>query len=266
MVKIVTREQWQAARPARTPTRITRTKGVKIHYTGSYVNPKIVTDHGICLKLTRDIQRMHMAGGRGEKYIDIGYNLLACPHRYVIMGRGLGVIPAANGAGLNDDHYAICALVGSSGAVAPSDELLHALCDGIELLRTKAGAGREVKGHRDGYATSCPGGPLYAWVRRGAPRPGAPAGKTPKPVPMPDGVPSFVRTLRLVRPYLRGPDVRMWQERLVRRGWRLDVDGVYGPQSAGVCEAFQSAVGLLATGEVDELTWRTTWTWRPPQR
>src|SRR5690606_20045753 len=45
-----------------------------------------------------------------------------------------------------------------------------AIRDGIDLLR-RHGAGGEIKGHRDGYATACPGGPLYAWVQKGAPRP-----------------------------------------------------------------------------------------------
>lgn len=48
--------------------------------------------------------------------------------------------------------------------------MLGAIRDGIELLR-KHGAGAEIKGHRDGYATTCPGVKLYAWVKKGAPRP-----------------------------------------------------------------------------------------------
>ncbi|MGW3734753.1 peptidoglycan-binding protein [Streptomyces sp. NPDC005148] len=64
-------------------------------------------------------------------------------------------------------------LVGSDGLTEPTDEMLSAIRDGIELLR-QHGAGDEIKGHRDGYATACPGGPLYAWVKEGAPRPKAP--------------------------------------------------------------------------------------------
>nr|WTB30873.1 hypothetical protein OG781_16515 [Streptomyces sp. NBC_00830] len=67
-------------------------------------------------------------------------------------------------------HYAIVGLVGDSGLTEPIDAMLGAIGDGIELLRAH-GAGAEIKGHRDGYATACPGGPLYAWVQNGAPRP-----------------------------------------------------------------------------------------------
>jgi len=45
------------------------------------------------------------------------------------------------------------------------------------------GAGKEIKGHRDGYATACPGGPLYAWVQKGAPRPAGAAPETPPAKP-----------------------------------------------------------------------------------
>ena len=38
--------------------------------------------------------------------------------------------------------------------------------------------GTLARGHRDGITTSCPGDPLYAWVRAGMPSNGA---VTPKP-------------------------------------------------------------------------------------
>ncbi|WP_191897622.1 peptidoglycan recognition protein family protein [Planomonospora parontospora] len=165
---------------------------MKVHYTGGYVPPGIVDDHRICIELVLAFQRMHMSGGRGETYIDLGYSLVACPHQRVFMGRGPGVVPAANGAGLNSGHYAVLALVGSSGFTEPNDGMLHAVVDAIEYLRREGGAGREVKGHRDGYATSCPGGPLYAWVRAGARRPKtAPA----KPVPAPKPEITWTETL-----------------------------------------------------------------------
>lgn len=58
-----------------------------------------------------------------------------------------------------------------SDKAATADELLHAIRDAIEHLQEN-GAGDEIKGHKDGYPTSCLGGPLYAWTQNGAPRPG----------------------------------------------------------------------------------------------
>ncbi|MCC5580571.1 N-acetylmuramoyl-L-alanine amidase [Microtetraspora sp. AC03309] len=80
-----------------------------------------------------------------------------------------------------------------------------------------------------------------------------------------DGIPKWPgRTLRVTSPMMRGADVRLWQEKLARRGWTIDVDGIYGPQSLAVCRGYQRATGLKATGQVDEQTWDMTWSWRPP--
>lgn len=100
-----------------------------------------------------------------------GNTAVVCPHRFVFVGRGAHRLPAANGPGLNSGHYAVCGLVGNRGLTRPPDGMLHGIRDAIEWLRDAGDAGREIKGHRDGYATECPGEPLYAWVRRGAPRP-----------------------------------------------------------------------------------------------
>ncbi|WP_176955774.1 N-acetylmuramoyl-L-alanine amidase [Sinosporangium album] len=106
----------------------------------------------------------------GNGWSDIAYNLLVCEHGIIWEGRGARVMSAANGEGRNTDHYAVCALLGTCGLVEPTDEILTGLRGAIDYLRQR-GAGDEVLGHRDGYATSCPGEPLYAWVRAGAVRP-----------------------------------------------------------------------------------------------
>ncbi|MFC7639776.1 peptidoglycan-binding protein [Streptosporangium lutulentum] len=43
------------------------------------------------------------------------------------------------------------------------------------------------------------------------------------------------------------------------RGWDLDVDGLYGPESRDVCRAFQGEKDLPVTGAVDRATWNATW-------
>ncbi|MEU0516652.1 peptidoglycan recognition family protein [Streptosporangium sp. NPDC006007] len=187
----VSRRAWGARPPSRTYTRVGGTRGVKVHYTGGPVPADIAEpgNHRKCLELVAGIQRMHMSGGRGEVYLDIGYSMIACPHGRVLMGRGPHVLPAANGANLNSGHYAVLALVGSSGFTVPNDALLHAVADAIEYLREHGDAGDEIKGHRDGYSTSCPGGPLYAWVRAGAPRPSTiPPVEPPEEEEMPEVV------------------------------------------------------------------------------
>ena len=167
-MQLVTRAQlgWPtSAAPTQTTTR-----GVKIHYEGTPVSTRLLTDHAACIAEWQAIRKSHLANTK-ENYSDIAYNYGACPHGYLLEGRGIGRRTGANGnQDLNRAHYAIVGLVGSEGLTQPGDAMLGAIRDGIELLR-KHGAGTEIKGHRDGYATECPGGPLYAWVQKGAPRP-----------------------------------------------------------------------------------------------
>ncbi len=247
-IDLIKRADWDARSPRGAYTQLDSTKGVKVHYTGGRVDPGIVDDHAGCVKLVKSIQGSHMDG---NGWIDIGYSFVACPHRKVFEGRGLHHLPAANGAGLNRGHYAVLGLVGNAGLVQPPDELLHAILDAVEHVRDRGRAGKEIKGHRDGYSTSCPGDALYAWVRRGAPRPGNDNG-TPESPPPPG---------RLLRypPVTRGDDVRTWQAKMRERGWEIDVDGAYGPASKDVCRRFQRQQGIEDDGIVGPVTWRLTW-------
>ncbi|MFD5425202.1 peptidoglycan recognition family protein [Streptomyces sp. NPDC127084] len=173
-MKLVTRAQlgWPAsAAPSQATAR-----GTKVHYEGTPVSTGLLTNHAACIAEWKAIRASHLAN-TAENYSDVAYNYAACLHGYLLEGRGIGKRTGANGnQTLNQQHYAIVGLVGSEGLTQPTDAMLHAIRDGIELLR-EHGAGDEIKGHRDGYATSCPGGPLYAWVQHGAPRPGS----TPEP-------------------------------------------------------------------------------------
>ncbi|MFI7234431.1 peptidoglycan-binding protein [Streptomyces cyaneofuscatus] len=167
-MKLVTRTAlgWPVSAAPSQPT----AKGVKVHYLGSPVSTKLLADHKECLALWKDIRRSHLAN-KAEGYSDVAYNYAGCPHGYLLEGRGRGRRTGANGnQALNRAHYAIVGLVGSSGLTEPPDAMLSAIRDGIDILRGD-GAGKEIKGHRDGHATACPGGPLYAWVQKGAPRP-----------------------------------------------------------------------------------------------
>jgi len=225
---------------------------VKVHYTGGRVDPGTVGDHAACVRLVRNIQNHHMDG---NGWIDIGYSFVACSHKKVFEGRGLHHLPAANGSGLNSGHYAVLGLVGNAGLVEPPDDLLHAILDAVDHVRANGRAGQEIKGHRDGFPTDCPGGPLYAWVRRGAPRPGTNGGDPPDP----PGVPPFPGRLLSYPPVTRGQDVRTWQARMVERGFDLEVDGAYGPASRAACRTFQRSQEIDDDGVVGPLTWRLTW-------
>jgi len=59
-------------------------------------------------------------------------------------------------------------------------------------------------------------------------------------------------------PAISGPAVKLWQARMIERGFALDCDGVYGPQCRSACLAFQRHQGLLADGIVGRATWTAT--------
>lgn len=251
MIDLVTRAEWGARVPRGSYSTLTSAKGVKVHFTGARVELAIVDDHALCIAMVRSIQGYHMDG---NGWIDIGYSMVACPHRKVFVGRGPHHLPAANGPGWNSGHYAVLGLVGTSGLVEPPDGMLLGILDAIEYLRTKGDAGREIKGHKDDYEhTDCPGDALYAWVEAGAPRPGKPVHQAGRAVPPWPG--------RLLRypPVMRGDDVRLWQrEANQAHGLSLVIDGAYGSVSQEACRRIQRAAGLEVDGIVGEKTWRAT--------
>ncbi|TQS29118.1 N-acetylmuramoyl-L-alanine amidase [Microbispora sp. KK1-11] len=254
MADLVTRTEWGARAPHGSYSTLMSTRGVKVHYTGGRVDPKMLDDHDRCIGAVKSFQNFHMDG---NGWIDLGYTCVACWHRKVFVGRGLHHLPAANGPGLNSGHYAVLALVGNAGLVEPTDELLLAIWDAIDWLRANGGAGKEIKGHRDGYSTDCPGDPLYSWIRKGAPRPRGgtrPADVDAKPVT--GHTPRWPGRLLTYPPLTVGDDVEDWQRQMERRGWDITVDGQYGPQSADVCRRFQAEKGLAVDGIVGARTWR----------
>jgi len=180
-MKLVTRAQW-GARAYRLPSGAIlysgKRRGVKLHYLGT---PYTDRTHDRCDDYVRQIQAQHMDG---NGWSDIGYSFAVCTHGYVYEGRGLRRRNSANGnTTLNNQDYAVLLLVGSSGLTKPTDAQLHGARDAIDYCRKEGPAGTWLGGHRDGYATACPGDAVYAWAKKGAPRPGT---STPTAPPQED--------------------------------------------------------------------------------
>lgn len=252
-MKLVTREQlgWPASAA---PTQ-TSTKGTKVHYEGTPVSTKLLTDHDACIAEWQAIRKSHLANKK-ENYSDIAYNYGACPHGYLLEGRGIGKRTGANGnQPLNQAHYAICGLVGSEGLTQPTDAMLGAIRDGIELLR-QHGAGNEIKGHRDGYATECPGGPLYTWVQKGAPRPPGTVPAKPKPTYEPFPGSNFFTNGR------RSPIIAAMHKRLVAVGCNhyqsTANQDVWGPGDVRSYAAWQRKCGYTGAA-ADGTPGKTSW-------
>ncbi|MEU1919367.1 N-acetylmuramoyl-L-alanine amidase [Streptomyces albogriseolus] len=182
-MKLVSRAQW-GARAYRTPNGATpygrARRGVKLHYLGTAYSDR---PHEQCAAYVRQLQAQHMDG---NGWSDIGYSFVVCTHGYVYEGRGLKRRNSANGnTTLNDQDYAVCLLVGSSGLTKPTDAQLNGARDAIDYCRKSGPAGTWLGGHRDGYATACPGDTVYAWVKAGAPRPATVKPTPPKEDDMP---------------------------------------------------------------------------------
>ena len=156
----VSRAAWGARPPSGPGNQLNaHPNGSAVHWEGTQMgNPP----HGECDDQVRAIQRYHMDT---NGWSDIAYSIVVCVHGYEYEGRGEGKGSAANGSSsANAAWYAVCAMVG------PGDPQPAALLDGIASATSRCrgwGAGGDVVGHRDLYATACPGDALYAQVHAG---------------------------------------------------------------------------------------------------
>lgn len=64
---------------------------------------------------------------------------------------------------------------------------------------------------------------------------------------------------RALKATVRNRYARQWQEKMRSRGWKITVDGIYGPNSAEICKKFQREKGLVVDGLVGPQTWAMTW-------
>jgi hypothetical protein len=55
-------------------------------------------------------------------------------------------------------------------------------------------------------------------------------------------------------------NVTTWQAQMSARGWAIDVDGCYGPDSESICRQFQAEKKLAVDGLVGPSTWQASWT------
>jgi hypothetical protein len=268
-VKIISRDEWGAKAPTSGRNSfVGKPKGVGIHWEGPHMGTPA---EARVPSILRSIQTFHQ-GSRG--WSDIAYNYVVDPYGNVYEGRGMAAASAAFGSNDGNQHYvAVCYLGGTGDAfTAPARQ---AIADLIAYLRSSKGVGTAVKGHRDFKSTDCPGDVIYAWIKAGAkggkasgggprPKPGTPTGKGAPSFPLgagdyygpADGRPGHSTTGE----HGGAAGLKRWQAQMAQRGWRIDVDGLYGPQTAEVARKFQSEKGLDVDGLIGPATWRAAWT------
>ncbi len=158
-MNIIPRSGWGARAPRSTTTTSwsQRTEFI-VHYS-----------LGPTTQSVRAIQDFHMDG---QGWSDIDYNFLVDVAGRIYEGRGwLGV--GAHAPDHNTSGIGVCMIGRDGDSTLAAKRAIRWLYD--EACR-RAGWNLAKLGHRDVYATSCPGNELHAWVRAGMPVDGGAAG------------------------------------------------------------------------------------------
>ncbi len=149
---IISRARWGARAPrSRSTVSWSQRREFIVHYS-----------EGPTTQSVRSIQDFHM-DGRG--WADIGYNFLVDVSGRIYEGRGWLVV-GAHAPDHNTSGIGVCMIGRDGDSTAAAKRSIRWLYD--EAVR-RAGRNLAKLGHRDVYATSCPGNELYAWVRAGMP-------------------------------------------------------------------------------------------------
>lgn len=253
MHAIITRAGWKARPPTSAGNTLdARPEGVTIHWEGT---PEGVDPHSDCDDVVRAIQKYHQDK---REWADIAYNFLVCQHGRVFEGRGLRKGSAANGTTeANARRYAVCAITGPGDEQSP--ELHAGLRDAVAVCQG-AGAGKDVNGHRDVFATDCPGDQLHELAEAGAFNPTAPIKRPPAAAVKHEPAAQAPRFPGTTRNGSTGAAVHQLQDRLADRGWSIKVDGDFGDKTEAVVRAFQKEKRLGVDGIVGPNTWQALWT------
>lgn len=160
------RADWGAAAPTNHLALVSPTRRTEFynHYDGGSPLGLAARPHSACLKKVRDDQRFHQSPSRG--WSDIGYNGLVCQHGRAIEGRGIDYV-GAHCPDHNTVAYGMQFMVGGDEKPTPAAyaRMRRLYDDCVD----RSGHPLSKRGHRDGYATACPGDAIYAWVKAGMP-------------------------------------------------------------------------------------------------
>jgi len=153
--EIISRKVWFGKAPKRKTLTKWREGGILwVHHsesTAPSAKATVKTESAIM----RGIQTFHM--GPQREWDDIGYGFVIFPSGRVYAGRGFGVV-GAHTPGHNSEP-SVC-LIGSFSDSLPTTAALQSL----NWLKSELLV-KKLKGHRDGYPTSCPGNKFYARLK-----------------------------------------------------------------------------------------------------
>lgn len=276
MVEIIQREQWGARYDDGGGDAAIPYDDIVIHHSVTLA-PDLVAPFDDDYAAVRQLDAIGEARfGRGNSY-----TWPITPVGLVFEGHSVHRLGTHTG-GYNTSKRAIC-FVGDYSTNPPTAAQVNAAA---EVVRQEHAAGRckspTVRyGHRDLKATGCPGNAGYEAIKRintviesgvaAGPTIVVPPVKPPHaPAPHADFLPFdfplpaghwFGKPSRDPKNhsgFYGGEDnhnVRVLQEGLRKRGWRVSTDGKYGDQTRGVVVAFQREKGLAVDGLTGIATW-----------
>lgn len=169
-MRIVSRAEWGARPWSGTPGSVPLSSRTEffVHWHGG------PPPYSAGVAVPREIERIHRAQG----WSGVGYNFVVDQAGTVYEGRGW-TLQGAHCPGSNVSGLGVQVAIGEGQKPTPAAlAAVRALYD--EACR-RTGRTLAKKGHKDGYATECPGPDLYKWVRAGMPvagdaKPAKPAG------------------------------------------------------------------------------------------
>lgn len=179
----------------------------------------------------RDIHSWHLH----RKWAGIGYHFVITPDGVVVSGRPYDKV-GAHCDGKNS-CTGVC-LIGDFTKEKPTQSQLDALSWLISYLNDLEG-GVKVFRHCDFNPTSCPGRnfPWPIHVKKNI-------NDTAEPKQMP-----------LVKRGMGGHAVAVLQKELKRRGFNVEVDGVFGPKTEAAVKRFQRKCKMRVDGIAGRKTW-----------
>ncbi|MCG8971865.1 peptidoglycan-binding protein [Streptomyces sp. CL12-4] len=169
-IEIISRAAWGARAWDGTPASVPLSERSEfyVHYDGG----AHVTRTGYAVM--RAIEAEHLGNG----WSGVGYHFVVDQAGNIYEGRGWSL----QGAHCpNHNRSGIGVQIAIGGDQEPSAAALAACRALYEEACRKTGRTLAKRGHRDGFATACPGAKLYAWVQAGMPAGGY------KPAPNPGG-------------------------------------------------------------------------------
>lgn len=237
-MEFVTRAQWGARPPRGGRKHVTWSQRThfSVHYTGGPRSQHVRTIQDWCMD------------GRG--FLDIDYNWLVDYNGVIYEGRGWDYA-GSHTLNLNTPHIGV-AFIGYDQDV--TDKAKHALVVLYNEANRLKGSALVKTWHGANAQTDCPGTNLRTWVRSGMRDP------LPPPPPPKPTYPAWAGKI-LKRGMVNNTEVRKFQTKLHQRGWKITVDGDFGPGTEAIVKAFQREKKLTLTdGRVDKKTWDAIYT------